>query len=427
MTSIDVRTQTEYGTLRAYSRAGFQTTTGETAQGKIYTERGFIQFAGFTLGKSQSYFDFFGGKFCYGCIFLGNSSTTDGNGTLLAAYTATFGNGFTATISLEDNFMRRSAVWDASNDATNALVIGNVPGPASAANSFQPGGVNLGDVAATGIPDMVGSLRVDQAWGSAQIAGALHQLRAGYYGNNTTGAGASVLGVDNRFLSPNDAYGWAAMAGIVINLPWQKGDKFWVEATLAHGAGAYVGWTNLTTTQVNTLGRFNGANVAAAWAINSIFGALPSTNGATGQQLTNYFSIAAAIEHYWTPALRSDFFGSYTAADFNDVATTLFCSSPQSPIRRIGAPNTPLTGTTVAAGCNPDFNVWNVGVRTIWNPAPQFDVGVEVMYSRIETKHDPNQVVLNFAGAGGRPAGVYFPSSEGVWSWLVRLQRNFWP
>ena len=27
----------------------------------------------------------------------------------------------------------------------------------------------------------------------------------------------------------------------------------------------------------------------------------------------------------------------------------------------------------------------------------------------IETKHDPNQVVLNFAGAGGRPAGVYDP------------------
>ena len=75
------------------------------------------------------------------------------------------------------------------------------------------------------MPDVVGSLRVDQAWGSAQIAGALHQLRAGYYGNNTTGAGANVLGVDSRFLAPSDAYGWAAMAGIVINLPWAKGDK----------------------------------------------------------------------------------------------------------------------------------------------------------------------------------------------------------
>src|SRR6266568_2453997 len=42
VTSLDVRTQTEYGTLRAYILAGFQTTTGETTQGRIYTERGFI-------------------------------------------------------------------------------------------------------------------------------------------------------------------------------------------------------------------------------------------------------------------------------------------------------------------------------------------------------------------------------------------------
>ncbi len=114
VTSLDVRTQTEYGTLRAYTRAGFQTTTGETTQGRIYTERGFIQFAGFTFGKSQSYFDFFGGAFCYGCGYVGNSSQTGAAGTLLAAYTATFGNGFTATISLEDQFMRRGVIWDAS-------------------------------------------------------------------------------------------------------------------------------------------------------------------------------------------------------------------------------------------------------------------------------------------------------------------------
>ena len=191
-TSIDVRTQTEYGTLRAYSRAGFQTTTGETTQGRIYTERGFIQFAGFTFGKSQSYFDFFGGAFCYGCSYTGAASMTGAAGTLLAAYTATFGNGFTATISLEDQYMRRNAIWDASNDATNVLLIGNMPGPATAQDSYNVAAVNHGDNAAVGIPDIVGSLRVDQAWGSAQIAGALHQLRAGYYGNNTTGAGGCI-------------------------------------------------------------------------------------------------------------------------------------------------------------------------------------------------------------------------------------------
>ncbi len=230
-TSIDVRTQTEYGTLRAYSRAGFQTTTGETAQGRIYTERGFIQFAGFTFGKSQSYFDFFGGAFCYGCSYTGAASMTGAAGTLLASYTATFGNGFTATLSFEDNFIRRNGIWDASNDATNALVLGALPGPGMAQDSYNVASVPFGDTAATGIPDIVGSLRVDQAWGSAQIAGALHQLRAGYYGNNTTGAGATVAGVNSAFLAPNDAYGWAAMAGIVLNLPWANGDRFWIEGT----------------------------------------------------------------------------------------------------------------------------------------------------------------------------------------------------
>ena len=137
VTSLDVRTQTEYGTLRAYTRAGFQTTTGETTQGRIYTERGFIQFAGFTFGKSQSYFDFFGGAFCYGCGYMGNSSQTGAAGTLLAAYTATFGNGFTATISLEDSFMRRGAVWDASNDPTNVLAISAMPGPVFGSGLLQ--------------------------------------------------------------------------------------------------------------------------------------------------------------------------------------------------------------------------------------------------------------------------------------------------
>ena len=145
VTSIDIRTQTEYGTLRAYTRAGFQTTTGETTQGRIYTERGFIQFAGFTFGKSQSYFDFFGGAFCYGCSYSGAASMTGAAGTLLAAYTATFGNGFTATISLEDQYMRRNAIWDASNDITNALPIGNMPGPAIAQDSYNVAPVNHGD------------------------------------------------------------------------------------------------------------------------------------------------------------------------------------------------------------------------------------------------------------------------------------------
>ena len=266
VTSLDVRTQTEYGTLRAYTRAGFQTTTGESTQGRIYTERGFIQFAGFTFGKSQSYFDFFGGAFSYGISYMGAASATGAAGVLLAAYTATFGNGFTATLSIEDQTSRRGAVWDASNDATNALTIGAFAGTDRLQDSYNITALTTGDYAAQGVPDIVGSLRVDQAWGSAQVAGALHQVRAGYYGNNTTGDGANVLGVNSAFLAPNDAWGWAAMAGIVINLPWAKGDKFYVEGTVSEGNGSYVGWSDSVGT-TNKYVRFNGANVAAAWAL----------------------------------------------------------------------------------------------------------------------------------------------------------------
>ena len=40
------------------------------------------------------------------------------------------------------------------------------------------------------VPDIVGNLRVDQAWGSAQIMGALHDVGARY---NTNNAGAAAV------------------------------------------------------------------------------------------------------------------------------------------------------------------------------------------------------------------------------------------
>src|SRR4029079_297234 len=104
----------------------------------------------------------------------------------------------------------------------------------------------------------------------------------------------------------------------------------------------------------------------------------------------------AALELYWTPALRTDLFGSITRADFNDTATTLFCTSAASPVKTIAGGTPPTT-----AGCNPDFTVWNVGARTIWNPAPQFDIGLEVMYTKVETNLAPGAVRFS-----NRPVGV---------------------
>ena len=64
---------------------------------------------------------------------------------------------------------------------------------------------------------------------------------------------------------------------------------------------------------------------------------------------------------------------------------------------------------------------------------PNLDIGVEVVYTKIEQKHEAANpaaargVLMNFGGAGGRAAGLYNVGSEDVWSGIMRWQRNFWP
>ena len=125
-------------------------------------------------------------------------------------------------------------------------------------------------------------------------------------------------------------------------------------------------------------------------------------------------------------------FGIYNSIDYNAAATAIFCSSPVGPVRTfLGA--TPNFATGAVLGCNPDFQVWGVGTRTIWNPVPNLDIGLEVVYAKVEQQHEaPNPaagrgVLMSFAGGGGRAAGLYVPQSTDIWSGILRVQRNFWP
>jgi hypothetical protein len=81
----------------------------------------------------------------------------------------------------------------------------------------------------------------------------------------------------------------------------------------------------------------------------------------------------------------------------------------------------------VTPGCNPNFNVWGIGVRTIWNPVKNLDVGLEVFRDEIDQKYDPNTWHVNFGGGGGQPTGQYKPANLGVWGAMLRVQRNFYP
>src|ERR1700722_18407423 len=104
--SVDARQQTEYGTLRTFFRFGAQQTTPTDAvTGSVFWDRAFIQFAGFTVGKTLSFFD----GITFADFNYNNPRTmgdTGPNGITVWAYTAQFGNGISFTLSAEDTHRR---------------------------------------------------------------------------------------------------------------------------------------------------------------------------------------------------------------------------------------------------------------------------------------------------------------------------------
>jgi hypothetical protein len=409
MLSTDVRTQTEYGTLRAYIKAGWQFTSGLTpAQGDngssnrskdggVYTERAFIQFAGFTFGKSQSFFDLWSAASVANSNLWGYDDT--GNGINLAAYTAMLGNGFSLSLAVEDpQAYRRMNLYAGPFVTTTA----------GALNNLGWGSVGNNEYGGTSVPDIVGVFRVDQAWGSILAGGLVHQINPVYYHGNVSVAtvcpGQTTVGCYD-FGAPDVKYGWAATLGGDFNLPWAKGDRFLFQATYTEGVmGTVMGGQNNTSIAwwKGNGGTGNGTLEATlGWIVDAV-------RPLDGEfQLTSAWAVIAGIEHYWTPSLRSSLFGDYVAIRYNDTAKATLCSG------------IPLTAGT----CNPDLNLWNVGSRTVWTPVPNLDISVEGVYSFV----DQNNVGITALNAGVMTTTTRSLVDQGIWSANFRVQRNFWP
>ena len=45
------------------------------------------------------------------------------------------------------------------------------------------------------------------------------------------------------------------------------------------------------------------------------------------------------------------------------------------------------------ATCNPNYNTWQIGTRTMWNPHPMLDIGVEVLYTQLNQSNTGNVAV----------------------------------
>ena len=366
--TLDARSQTEYGTLRSYIAGGFQ--ADNNARGNIYAPRAFIQLAGFTVGLASSFFDFYATPWYSNTTnILG--SDTGGGGDMVWAYTAQFGNGFSATLSAEEPTDRRTVIWRFGTGNPNSL-----------------GGIGNNYIGANGWPDVVGNLRVDQAWGSAQIMGAIHQVAANYYGA-TEASG-----------HPGDEVGWAAGAGVKVNLPWGKGDSFAVQGTYSEGALRYVG------SGLAGFGLWSGNSVALGWVADAVYS--PVVGSAL--QLTTGWSVVAGIDHHWDPHWKTSLYGTYGDISYNGAATTLF--------------NLAICATAACAAIGPDFQFWQIGSRTVWTPVQNLDLSVDVMYNQVQTAYDGITIVPPVPKSGGEASTV---TDEGVWQVIVRAQRKLYP
>jgi hypothetical protein len=315
-------------------------------------------------------------------------NNTGGSGTPVFAYTALFGNGVTGTLSFEEYAERRANVVPV---AGGQFFIG-----------IDNSAVNHGN----DTPDVVGNLRVDQAWGSAQISGALHRNQATYW---------SIQPAGTVTAHPDDKWGWAAAAGILLKMPWNPLDTFAVAGSYCNGATTYcVNTPGSFGARSSAASLFQDGGVAAGWYDDAYF----DNTALRGElQLPKVWNVNAGFQHYWTNSLRSSIWGSYAHYETNSEAVDrLICVA-----RGFGA------------GCA-DWNFWQVGSRTIWNPVTNLDIGLEVMYSKVETAFSGGVVGFGLGPAGSVPglvpAGipvVHRIQDNDVWSGVLRIQRNFWP
>ena len=115
--------------------------------------------------------------------------TSGDGGWDVFGYTAQFGNGFSGTISAE--VQRRTKIVNAGSNS-GALSAGGFIGLTTSGTTSAASLTNVIQAASTvssgyeghDYPDLVGNLRVDQAWGSAQVMGALHNVAAQYYSSS---------------------------------------------------------------------------------------------------------------------------------------------------------------------------------------------------------------------------------------------------
>ena len=391
--TTDWRTQSDYGVIRAYAAIIAQQTNGSTTNdaaptGQAGFLRAFIQFAGFTVGHAVSYFDFFNGA-DYGYV-PGNTASTGVLGTDIIAYTWQLGNGWSASLNIEDGTVGRSKV----------IVNGSLAAQLGTAASLST--VTSSNLRAWS-PDIAGNIRIDQAWGSAQIMGALHNASAGYYAGAGVPGGVAIQQITNGH--PGETWGWAVGGGFKLNNFLMPKDRFEFQATYAKGATGYVAGQSQSIFGA-------GQTLSNAYITDGVY-----VTG-SGVELTESWNLQFGYEHYWNAKWRTALYDTYAAVNYSGTAAAMLCGTATNSV----AGGT--FGTAALTNCSPSFSSNNFSTRTAWNPHPTLEIGLDLIWSHFNTG---NKGFGTVTAQSAQPTGVYKLDDQDKYMAVLRVQKNILP
>ncbi|MBB4373691.1 hypothetical protein GGD63_006514 [Bradyrhizobium sp. cir1] len=420
--NIDTRTATEYGVVRTFFDATFSWTSGGyvglgnatgltqytaglginsagglagasavnptdggTSGGSLGVYYAFIQFAGFTMGKAVSQFD------APWTNYPGNNfdGLVGGSGTVTGVnqftYTADFGQGVTAAFSAED----ATAYYQAGNvNLSGATGLGAITGAAYGSNAI--GGSRS--------PNLVAMVRVDQAWGLFQASVAAHDNHVAYYGaTEPTG-------------HPDDKWGWAVQLALSIkNIPTGAGDTINVQGVYTDGATRY----NFQNLVGSSFGIYGSSGVA----YQSFGGGFaPDTVFVTGgsQESIKTWGFRGAYTHNWDPYWNTAIYGAYGAVQWGGGAKTFLCGA--------GGLISSIAGVT---GCNPDFNIGQVGLITRWTPVKNLTFSADFNWTHLDQKYSGVVTTTAINSGSAKPIASYELKDQDSFTLLLRAQRNW--
>ena len=228
--------------------------------------------------------------------------------------------------------------------------------------------MNFGQTA----PDIVGNIRLDQGWGSIQISGVAHDVHV--YESGATGPGAPI-GVPTQ-----DTWGFGFNGGGKLNLPsFGPGDFIQAQFTYTENAIVYSG---IPTD--GGCGSWTGNGLSMSCGDTYYAGLNPVGGGAVWAKPTTW-GVSASMEHHFSPVFSLDPEISYVNLHWGNSLGQLSNNSDS----------------------------WIGGVVGHWDPVPQLDFEVDLLYQSTHQSTPGNWGVgsITSTGTPGSAATVATPAA----------------